>query len=79
MKKIIISTFVLIILSGCAYLGNAHYNELFGPEKTQARIVDANSGDGAEFLQQRLCLVFMDVHRSFFSMDGSVNNAIVPF
>jgi len=51
MKKIIISTFVLIILSGCAYLGNAHYNELFGPEKTQARIVDANSGDGAEFLQ----------------------------
>ena len=51
MKKVIISTFVLIILSGCAYLGNAHYNELFGPEKTQARIVDAKSGEGAEFLQ----------------------------
>jgi len=29
MKKILISTFVLIILSGCAYLGNAHYNDLF--------------------------------------------------
>ena len=51
MKKVIISIFVLIILSGCAYLGNAHYNELFGPEKTQARIVDAKSGEGAEFLQ----------------------------
>ncbi len=51
MRKIIISTLVLIILSGCAYLGNAHYNELFGPEQTQPRIVAHNSAAGADFLQ----------------------------
>ncbi|MDC9524475.1 fatty acid cis/trans isomerase [Pseudoalteromonas sp. Angola-30] len=52
MKKILISTFVLIILSGCAYLGNAHYNDLFGDEQTQQRIVPHDTGAGAEFLQE---------------------------
>ncbi|WP_213609304.1 fatty acid cis/trans isomerase [Pseudoalteromonas sp.] len=51
MKRVLIGTFILIILSGCAYLGNAHYNELFGPEQTQHRIVEYNSAQGAEFLQ----------------------------
>ncbi|MBH0039948.1 fatty acid cis/trans isomerase [Pseudoalteromonas sp. SWN166] len=51
MKKIIISTFVLIILSGCAYLGNAHYNDLFGPEQAQERIVPHSTRAGADFLQ----------------------------
>lgn len=51
MRKVFISTFLFIILSGCAYLGNAHYNKLFGPEQTQQRIVEYNSGQGAEFLQ----------------------------
>lgn len=51
MKKIIISTFVLIILSGCAYLGNVHYNDLFGLEQTQERIVSHSTLSGADFLQ----------------------------
>ncbi|CAM2968199.1 fatty acid cis/trans isomerase [Pseudoalteromonas distincta] len=51
MKKIIISTFVLIILSGCAYLGNAHYDDLFGPEQAQERMVPHTTGAGADFLQ----------------------------
>ncbi|MBG9997308.1 fatty acid cis/trans isomerase [Pseudoalteromonas sp. NZS127_1] len=51
MKKIIISTFVLIILSGCAYLGNAHYDDLFGPEQAQERIVPHSTLAGADFLQ----------------------------
>ncbi|MBQ4834209.1 fatty acid cis/trans isomerase [Pseudoalteromonas sp. MMG010] len=51
MKKILICTFILIILTGCAYLGNEHYNELFGDEHTQTRIVAHNSDGGAKFLQ----------------------------
>lgn len=51
MKKIIISIFVLIILSGCAYLGNAHYDDLFGPEQAQERIVPHSTLAGADFLQ----------------------------
>jgi hypothetical protein len=51
MKKILVSTLVLIILSGCAYLGAEHYNDLFGPERTYDRIVAHTSGEGAEFLQ----------------------------
>lgn len=51
MRKILISTIVLIILSGCAYLGNAHYDDLFGPEQTQERMVPHTTGAGADFLQ----------------------------
>jgi hypothetical protein len=51
MRKILISTLVLIVLSGCAYLGNAHYNELFGSEQTQPRIVAHTTGIGTAFLQ----------------------------
>ncbi|MBQ4799388.1 fatty acid cis/trans isomerase [Pseudoalteromonas sp. MMG006] len=51
MKKILISTLVLIILSGCAYLGNAHYDNVFGAEQTQERIVSHTTGAGADFLQ----------------------------
>lgn len=50
MRKVI-GIIGLIILSGCAYLGNAHYESLFGSEKTQERIVPATSGAGADFLQ----------------------------
>ena len=50
MKKSLILSFI-IILSGCAYLGAAHYDELFGPEQTQQRIVEHDTGAGAEFLQ----------------------------
>jgi len=50
-KKILISTLVLIILSGCAYLGNAHYDNIFGAEQTQERIVSHTTGAGADFLQ----------------------------
>ncbi|GAA58606.1 hypothetical protein P20652_0463 [Pseudoalteromonas sp. BSi20652] len=53
MKKIIISTFVLIILSGCAYLGNAHYDDLFGPEQAQERIVSHSTLAGADFFTKR--------------------------
>lgn len=49
-KSVLLSAFI-IVLSGCAYLGAAHYNELFGPEQTQQRIVEHTSGSGAEFLQ----------------------------
>ena len=31
----LIGIVTLVILSGCAYLGNAHYNELFGTELAQ--------------------------------------------
>ena len=51
MKKILISAIVLIILSGCAYLGNAHYDNVFGAEQTQERIVPHTTGAGADFLQ----------------------------
>ena len=51
MKKILISALVLIILSGCAYLGNAHYDNVFGAEQTQERIVPHTTGAGADFLQ----------------------------
>ncbi|MDO6547419.1 fatty acid cis/trans isomerase [Pseudoalteromonas carrageenovora] len=51
MKKILISAIVLIILSGCAYLGNAHYDNVFGAEQTQERIVPHTKGAGADFLQ----------------------------
>ncbi|TMP05697.1 9-hexadecenoic acid cis-trans isomerase [Pseudoalteromonas sp. S3178] len=51
MKKILISILVLIILSGCAYLGNAHYDNVFGAEQTQERIVSHTTGAGADFLQ----------------------------
>ncbi|MBQ4858289.1 fatty acid cis/trans isomerase [Pseudoalteromonas sp. MMG007] len=51
MKKILISPLVLIILSGCAYLGNAHYDNVFGAEQTQERIVSHTTGAGADFLQ----------------------------
>jgi len=51
MKKILISAIVLIILSGCAYLGNAHYDNVFGAEQTQERIVPDTTGAGADFLQ----------------------------
>jgi hypothetical protein len=50
-KKILISALVLIILSGCAYLGNAHYDNVFGAEQTQERIVPHTTGAGADFLQ----------------------------
>ncbi|SOU39587.1 9-hexadecenoic acid cis-trans isomerase [Pseudoalteromonas carrageenovora IAM 12662] len=51
MKKILISAIVLIILSGCAYLGSAHYDNVFGAEQTQERIVPHTTGAGADFLQ----------------------------
>ncbi|MBH0028330.1 fatty acid cis/trans isomerase [Pseudoalteromonas sp. SWN29] len=51
MRKILISAVVLIILSGCAYLGNAHYDDLFGPEQAQERMVPHTTGAGADFLQ----------------------------
>ncbi|MEL0641253.1 fatty acid cis/trans isomerase [Pseudoalteromonas aliena] len=51
MKKILISALVLIILSGCAYLGNAHYDNVFGAEQTQERIIPHTTGAGADFLQ----------------------------
>ena len=51
MRKVVISTLILIILSGCAYLGNAHYNDLFGPEQTQDRMVLHSTIEGADFLQ----------------------------
>ncbi|MDO6463815.1 fatty acid cis/trans isomerase [Pseudoalteromonas carrageenovora] len=51
MNKILISAIVLIILSGCAYLGNAHYDNVFGAEQTQERIVPHTTGAGADFLQ----------------------------
>nr|WP_247655258.1 fatty acid cis/trans isomerase [Pseudoalteromonas sp. MMG007] len=41
----------MIILSGCAYLGNAHYDNVFGAEQTQERIVSHTTGAGADFLQ----------------------------
>ncbi|MDN3379373.1 MULTISPECIES: fatty acid cis/trans isomerase [unclassified Pseudoalteromonas] len=50
MKKSLILS-IIIILSGCAYLGAAHYDELFGPEQIQQRIVEHDTGAGAEFLQ----------------------------
>jgi hypothetical protein len=50
MKKVFISTLV-IILSGCAYLGNAHYDKLFGEEQTQARLVSHESVSGIAYLQ----------------------------
>ncbi|MFY8327916.1 fatty acid cis/trans isomerase [Pseudoalteromonas sp. ZZD1] len=50
MKKSLLLSFI-IILSGCAYLGAAHYDELFGPEQIQQRIVEHDTGAGAEFLQ----------------------------
>ncbi len=50
MKKSLILS-IIIILSGCAYLGAAHYDELFGPEQIQQRIVEHDNGAGAEFLQ----------------------------
>lgn len=40
-----------MVLSGCAYLSAAHYDELFGPEQTRQRMVQANTGAGAEYLQ----------------------------
>ena len=51
MKKIVTSILILIVLTGCAYLGNAHYDELFGTEQTQNRIVSHTSAAGADFLQ----------------------------
>ncbi|NMM40389.1 fatty acid cis/trans isomerase [Pseudoalteromonas arctica] len=51
MKKSFFLSVFIIVLSGCAYLGAAHYNELFGPEQTQQRIVGHNTSSGAEFLQ----------------------------
>ncbi|WP_166419884.1 fatty acid cis/trans isomerase [Pseudoalteromonas sp. Z1A8] len=51
MRKILISAVVLIILSGCAYLGNAHYDDVFGPEQAQERMVPHTTGAGADFLQ----------------------------
>jgi len=47
----LIGIVTLVILSGCAYLGNAHYNELFGTEQAQQRIVSHTTGEGANFLQ----------------------------
>lgn len=47
----LIGIITLVILSGCAYLGNAHYNELFGTEQAQQRIVSHTTGEGANFLQ----------------------------
>ena len=32
MRKTLTTVFGLILLSGCAYLGAAHYDELFGEE-----------------------------------------------
>ena len=51
MRKSFLLSALIVVLSGCAYLGAAHYNELFGPEQTQQRMVEHNSGRGAEFLQ----------------------------
>ncbi|MBB1416163.1 fatty acid cis/trans isomerase [Pseudoalteromonas sp. SG44-1] len=51
MRKSFLLSALIVVLSGCAYLGAAHYNELFGPEQTQQRMVEHNSGSGAEFLQ----------------------------
>lgn len=51
MRKKLFLIVALMVLSGCAYLSAAHYNELFGPEQTQQRMVQANTGAGAEYLQ----------------------------
>lgn len=51
MRKKLLLTIAIMVLSGCAYLSAAHYNELFGPEQTQQRMVEANTGAGAEYLQ----------------------------
>ena len=51
MKKSLLLSVAIIILTGCAYLGAAHYDELFGPENVQQRIVEHDSGAGREFLQ----------------------------
>lgn len=50
MKKTFTTLFGLILLSGCAYLGAAHYDELFGKEQPQQRVVAASTPQGAEFL-----------------------------
>lgn len=50
MKKALTTLFGLILLSGCAYLGAAHYDELFGKEQPQERVVGAASPEGVEFL-----------------------------
>ena len=50
MKKALTTLFGLILLSGCAYLGAAHYDELFGKEQPQERVVAAASAKGVEFL-----------------------------
>ncbi|NMR24937.1 fatty acid cis/trans isomerase [Pseudoalteromonas sp. NEC-BIFX-2020_015] len=51
MKKSLLVSFLVIVMSGCAYLGAAHYDEIFGQEQIQPRIVAHNTGSGAEFLQ----------------------------
>ncbi len=50
MRKILTSVFGIILLSGCAYLGATHYDELFGEAKPRARVVGALTLEGAEFL-----------------------------
>ena len=51
MKKSFLLSLFVVVLSSCAYLGAAHYNELFGLEQAQQRIVAYNTDSGAEFLQ----------------------------
>ncbi|WP_404342279.1 fatty acid cis/trans isomerase [Pseudoalteromonas mariniglutinosa] len=51
MKKTFLTVFGLLVLSGCAYFGAAHYDKLFGVEYTQQRVVTANTQLGTEFLQ----------------------------
>ena len=50
MRKLLTTVFGLILLSGCAYLGAAHYDKLFGEEQPRERFVAASTLEGAEFL-----------------------------